>query len=104
MQSMYFETDRFIQHEGNLVDLTAYRQKLSAVSGDCWPAQDEGFPGPEVADEPALTILPERREPFRRTGGGRVRRVSRAALVLDLCATLAIVVLTAAAVAGFLLL
>ena len=36
MQTMYFETSSFIRHEGNLVDLAAYRQKLSAVSGGCW--------------------------------------------------------------------
>ena len=33
MQTIYYETSNFIRHEGNLVDLAAYRQKLAAVSG-----------------------------------------------------------------------
>ena len=33
MQTIYYRTEHFIRHQGNLVDLAAYRQKLSAVSG-----------------------------------------------------------------------
>ena len=33
MQTIYYKTEHFIRHQGNLVDLAAYRQKLSAVSG-----------------------------------------------------------------------
>ena len=34
MQTIYYNTSRFIRRQGNLVDLEAYRQGLGAVSGD----------------------------------------------------------------------
>lgn len=104
MQTIYFETDRFIRHEGTVVDLAAYRQKLSAVSGGNWSPQfDEELTPERVGEEPPrLTILPaqaERTQPLRPR---RKRRTDRLALVLDLCASLAIIALTACAVLSFL--
>ena len=91
MQTIYYETSNFIRHEGNLVDLAAYRQKLAAVSGGKWSPAPEGSPGLVPEESPA-----QRRA--RRTG----RRLRRAALALDFCASAAIVVLTVSAVIGFL--
>lgn len=33
MQTIYYTTEHFIRHEGNVVDLEAYRQKLALVGG-----------------------------------------------------------------------
>ncbi len=33
METIYFTTSNFIRHEGNLVDLTEYRRKLSLAQG-----------------------------------------------------------------------
>ena len=95
MQTIYYETSNFIRHEGNLVDLAAYRQKLAAVSGGNWSPAPEGSPAFE-AEAPPRTGTVLRRA--RRTG----RRLRRAALALDFCASAAIVVLTVSAVIGFL--
>lgn len=48
MQTIYYETSNFIRHEGNLVDLAAYRQKLAAVSGGNWSPAPEGSPAFEA--------------------------------------------------------
>ncbi|MCI2106797.1 MAG: hypothetical protein LKK00_08815, partial [Intestinimonas sp.] len=39
MKTIYFETSHFIHHEGNLVDLCAYREKLDTAVGQNWPAE-----------------------------------------------------------------
>ena len=101
MQTVYYQTSSFIRHEGNLVDLTAYRRKRSAVSGGTGAAGA----APREKRGPALVLLepavPGR--PPRRRPAGR-RRLGRLALALDLCASLAVVVLTLSAAASFLLL
>lgn len=105
MQTVYFKTSSFIQHEGNLVDLAAYRRKLSAVSGG-WSPQVRGpvLAGPG-REEPALRLLkpgePDRAPRRRRSSRRHIRRL---AMVLDLCASLAVVVLTLSAAACFLFL
>ena len=105
MQTIYYETEHFIRHQGNLVDLAAYRQKLSAVSGgDLAPVLEEPVPQPEgPAEGPHLRLLP-RSVPAspRRRAARRQRRLRRAAVVLDLCASAAVVALSAAALAAFL--
>lgn len=102
MQTIYFETDSFIRHEGNLVDLAAYRQKLSAVSGESWTPGAEAAGESTAQEPPDLTLLSQREaeppKPHRR----HVRRARRLALALDLCASLAVVALTVAAAVGFL--
>ena len=52
MQTIYYETSNFIRHEGNLVDLAAYRQKLAAVSGGNWSPAPEGSPAFEAEAPP----------------------------------------------------
>lgn len=105
MQTIYYKTEHFIRHQGNLVDLAAYRQKLSAVSGgDLAPVLDEPVADPEPqAQGPELYLLPKPapRTPRRRSAR-RQRRLRRAAVVLDLCASVAVVALTAGALAAFL--
>ena len=100
MQTMYYKTSSFIRHQGNLVDLAAYRRKLSAVSGGWAP---EAAPAADLEEGPALRLLPRAGE--RRAPRGRVlrRRARRLAAALDLCASLAVVVLALSAAASFLL-
>lgn len=105
MQTIYYKTEHFIRHQGNLVDLAAYRQKLSAVSGgDLAPVLDEPVADPEPqAQGPELYLLPKPAPMTpRRRSTRRQRRLRRAAVVLDLCASAAIVALTAGALAAFL--
>lgn len=100
MQTIYYKTSSFIRHEGNLVDLAAYRQKLSAVSGDWAPAVQAPLPEPAPEERPALRLLEPGEAPRPPHRGRAVRRLS---LALDLCASLAVVVLTLSAAASFLL-
>ena len=105
MQTIYYETSNFIRHEGNLVDLAAYRQKLAAVSGGNWSPAPEGSPAFEAEAPPrtgtVLRLVPEE-SPAQRRARRTGRRLRRAALPLDFCASAAIVVLTVSAVIGFL--
>ena len=63
MQTIYYETSNFIRHEGNLVDLAAYRQKLAAVSGGNWSPAPEGSPAFEAEAPPrtgtVLRLVPD---------------------------------------------
>ena len=105
MQTIYYRTEHFIRHQGNLVDLAAYRQKLSAVSGgDLAPVLDAPAPDPAPVDRgPDLRLLPKPAPMTpRRRMARRQRRLRRAAVVLDLCASIAVVALTAGALAAFL--
>ena len=105
MQTIYYETSNFIRHEGNLVDLAAYRQKLAAVSGGNWSPAPEGSSAFEAEAPPhtgtVLRLVPEE-SPAQRRARRTGRRLRRAALALDFCASAAIVVLTVSAVIGFL--
>lgn len=105
MQTIYYRTEHFIRHQGNLVDLAAYRQKLSAVSGgDLAPVLEEPVPDAEPrAQGPELYLLPKPAPMTpRRRMARRQRRLRRAAVVLDLCASAAMIALTAGALAAFL--
>ena len=86
MQTIYYQTSSFIRHEGNVVDLGAYRRKLSAVSGGDWedvPVQEPAPTQPEAA-VPLLRLVPpespkvraarRRRQNVRRVGLPRARR------------------------------
>ena len=105
MQTIYYKTEHFIRHQGNLVDLAAYRQKLSAVSGgDLAPVLADPAPVPEEPVQgPDLRLLPKPAPMTpRRRMARRQRRLRRAAVVLDLCASVAVVALTAGALMAFL--
>ena len=80
MQTIYYETSNFIRHEGNLVDLAAYRQKLAAVSGGNWSPAPEGSPAFEAEAPPrtgtVLRLVPPHWEtaPPCRPGPGLLRQ------------------------------
>lgn len=72
MQTVYFTTNNFIRHEGNMVDLTEYRRKLAVAQG-C----------PEM----------ERQKEPRQTCSARTRRHAvRTRLMLDYVASVALIV------------
>lgn len=93
MQTIYYSTPNFIQHNSNIVDLNEYRRKLAvAEEGSLAPqpeaeyAYDFPWAEPQLREEqPALRELPR---PSRRAL--RERR----AWVLDACASLSVVVMT----------
>ena len=91
MQTIYYQTSSFIRHEGNVVDLGAYRRKLSAVSGGDWedvPVQEPAPTQPEAA-APLLRLVPPESPKVR--AARRRRNVRRVGLALDLLASLAVV-------------
>lgn len=85
MQTIYFETTHFIQHTGNLVDLTEYRQKLALARGE-----EPEIPACVRMDEAEAAPAPPARRRSRRHGRGS------AALAADWAASAAIVVMTVA--------
>lgn len=90
MQVMYYKTKNFIRHEGNVIDLVQYRQKLAAVSGgDCVA------PTQRTQEEPApvLRVLPSTSAPARK-GRSLVDQ-------MELCATLGVITMTLVAVVQF---
>lgn len=100
MQTIYYTTRSFIRHQGNLVDLAAYRQKLAAVSGGDWVEREEAELT-EAEPAPVLTLVPQLSQ-GERNARRRRRSVRRAGICLDLAASLAVVVLTLSAAAAFL--
>lgn len=101
MQTIYYQTSSFIRHEGNVVDLGAYRRKLSAVSGGDWedvPVQEPAPTQPEAAAPPLRLVPPE--SPKVRAARRR-RNVRRVGLALDLLASLAVVAVTVTAMVQF---
>ena len=79
MQTRYYATENFIRHTDNVVDLTEYRRRLEQ-------ARQEQAP----EDAPAALLPPAvQPEPPRR------KRLSPAA-VLDLCASVGVVLMTLA--------
>ena len=87
MQTIYYATSNFIRHQGNVVDLSEFRRKLSLTQeGSLAPSLEQLSP-PELKQRPQLTVLPctEKKRP---------RRGERAAWVLDACASLGVIVMT----------
>ena len=79
MQTMYYTTNNFIRHTGNVVDLSEYRRKLAQIQ------QEEDN---QWEDQPAGDCA---------VAQPRVRRSDRRrrqALMLDACASMGIVVMT----------
>lgn len=96
MQTIYYKTRRFIRHQGNLIDLSAYREKLdTAVGEEFFSEAAPMFPPPAPFPQGELLHLTTQQCRPR-------RRLRRLALALDFAASLAIFILTAAAVASFL--
>ena len=84
MQTIYYRTEHFIRHQGNLVEEPV-------------PDAEPRAQGPELYLLPKPAPMTPRRRMARRQ-----RRLRRAAVVLDLCASIAVVALTAGALAAFL--
>lgn len=91
MQTMYYATSNYIRHTGNLVDLNEYRRRQAiAQEGSLAPQLDAAVEAePAPAQEVTLTLLPAER-PRRRS------RCEGSAWVLDVCASLCVVVMTLA--------
>ena len=95
MQTVYYKTSNFIQHTGNIVDLNELRRKQAAAQRDSLARQPETpfwSPEPETPEEPAFrpVVLTMSRAQRRRAGW------ERRAWRLDACASLAVILMTAA--------
>ncbi len=91
MQTMYYKTSNFIQHTGNIIDLTELRRRQAAAQRDSLARQPEVeayLPEEEPGFRPVvLTLSPEERRRARR---------ERRAWRLDACASAAVIVMTLA--------
>lgn len=99
MQTTYYTTSNFIRHTGNVVDLTEYRRKQAlAQEGSLAPQPkleedyDYDFAFGEL--EPQRSWQPRIVENTPRIR--RANRRERRAWALDMCASLGVVVMTAA--------
>lgn len=89
MQTTYYQTSNFIQHSGNMIDLTEFRRRAMAQRDSLarQPQEDLWDTGEEPAFRPVLLeITPEERRRARR---------ERRAWRLDVCASLAVILMTA---------
>lgn len=84
MQTLYYTTENFIRHTGNVVDLTEYRRRLARTQQEQEEAAEE---------VPAITLLPQA-APQQRLRRDRTRTRHRRALFLDACASMGVVVMT----------
>lgn len=92
MQTMYYKTSSFIRHTGNIIDLNELRRKQAAIAQRDSLARQPDAEAWYLEEEPAFqpvvfTLSPEERR--------RVRR-ERRAWRLDVCASLAVILMTAA--------
>ena len=84
MQTVYYQTSNFIRHTDNVVDLNEYRRKMAL-------AQEGSLaPKPQVQDFEEEWEQPVLREITPR----RSRQREKRAMVLDLCASLSVVIMT----------
>lgn len=81
MQTSYYDINRFAHREGNVIYLTGYRRQAQSAVHE-W--ETEGLPYP--AGPSRMTRREERRQ----------RRRVRQAWTLDVCASLSVILLTAA--------
>ena len=92
MQTMYYKTSNFIQHTGNLVNLDEFRRKAAIAQRDSLARQPEAAYISEERSEPGFrpVVLTMSRAQRRRAGW------ERRAWRLDACASLAVILMTAA--------
>ena len=97
MRTMYYKTSNFIQHTGNVIDLTELRRRQAAIAQrDSLARQPEPLfeaeESSEVLEEPAFrpVVLTLSKQQRRRA------RQARRAWTLDACASLAVVLMTLA--------
>ena len=93
MQTMYYKTSNFIQHTGNVIDLTELRRQQAAAQQDSLARLPEVLFEEEARETPEETgfqpVVLTLSQPQRR----RARRARRA-WTLDACASLAVVFMT----------
>lgn len=95
MQTVYYQTSSFIRHTGNVVDLGEYRRRAERVQRDSLARQPEELREdlePEAAEEPGFQPLVLTMSRAQRRRARRERR----SWTLDVCASLAVVVMTLA--------
>lgn len=92
MQTVYYKTSNFIQHTGNVIDLTELRRRRDLAMRDSLARQPEAvYFREEPEEEPAFrpVVLTMSRAQRRRA------RQERHAWTLDACASLAVILMTA---------
>lgn len=90
MQTMYYKTSSFIRHSGNIIDLGELRRQQALAQRDSLARQPEperGAPEGPAFRPVVLSLSQEERRRARR---------ERQAWRLDLCASLSVIVMTAA--------
>lgn len=92
MQTMYYKTSNFIQHSGNVIDLAELRRRQAAAQRDSLARQPEAPYIPEEPEEPGFRPVVLTMSPARRRRAAWERRAWR----LDICASLAVILVTAA--------
>ena len=92
MKTMYYRTSNFIQHTSNIINLGEYRRKLDLAQRDSLARQPEAAYISEERSEPGFrpVVLTMSRAQRRRAGW------ERRAWRLDACASLAVILMTAA--------
>ena len=88
MQTIYFTTNSFVRREGNVIDLTDYRRRLEQDK-ICKEEEEEPLPCPvhEIFPGARRMLTPEQK---------RERRRVRVGWTADICASLGVVLMTAA--------
>lgn len=90
MKTMYHKTSSLIQHTGSIINLAEFRRRQALTQRDSLARQPQE--GDWTAEEPSgfypvvLTVSPEER---------RRARQERRAWRLDICASLAVILMTA---------
>ena len=92
MQTMYYKTSNFIEHSGNVIDLEELRRRQMAAQRDSLARKPEASYIPEEQEEAEFrpVVLTMSRAQRRRAGW------ERRAWRLDACASLAVILMTAA--------
>ena len=87
MQTIYCTTNSFVRREGNVIDLAEYRSRMEQAN--IFKAEEEPLPSPvyEIFPGAKRMLSPEKRREQRRV---------RQAWSLDVCASLGVVIMTAA--------
>ena len=82
MQTLYYTTNNFVRHTGNVVDLGEYRRKLERMQADHLRWQECG----ETEEEELVEVQPRPRRSQQRR--------ERKAAMLDMWASMGILVMT----------
>lgn len=90
MQTMYYKTSNFIEHSGNVIDLDELRRRQTAAQRDSLARQPEAAYIPE--EEPGFRPVVLTMSRAQRRRAWQERRAWR----LDVCASVAVILMTAA--------